>query len=383
MPGRGPGSDPQQTTRPRVMAMNERVMQFRVGVMVIATLVITGILVLLFDGLPQLGGKPYLVYVALPQAPGVTPGTPIRKSGILIGRVSDVEFAEDRGLPQFAGGVIVTCEIDGTRKLKHNEIAQIGKSLLGDAFLEFVILEDPKHDKSPVQPEEVLAGRLAADPFTAIGNLEQGLTLAVASVTQTSDEIGLLARRFNDLLSANDEQLMRIVGKAEGALDQLQIAARNADTLLSDPKLRANIQQVAENLPQTLDNMTEALAQMKQTFQTADRNLQNIEGLTKPLGERGTRLFESLDGATAKLDRVLTELDTFAQSLNGSEGTVGQLLRDPTLYEELSATVDNLSSLSRELRPVVRDARVFSDKIARHPELLGVRGAIQRSTGTK
>jgi hypothetical protein len=32
---------------------------------------------------------------------------------------------------------------------------------------------------------------------------------------------------------------------------------------------------------------------------------------------------------------------------------------------------------------VVRDARVFSDKIARHPELLGVRGAIQRNPGTK
>jgi phospholipid/cholesterol/gamma-HCH transport system substrate-binding protein len=35
------------------------------------------------------------------------------------------------------------------------------------------------------------------------------------------------------------------------------------------------------------------------------------------------------------------------------------------------------------MKPIIHDARVFSDKIARHPELLGVRGAIQRNAGTK
>ena len=35
------------------------------------------------------------------------------------------------------------------------------------------------------------------------------------------------------------------------------------------------------------------------------------------------------------------------------------------------------------LPPIVNDARVFTDKIARHPEVLGVRGAIKKSPGIK
>jgi len=35
------------------------------------------------------------------------------------------------------------------------------------------------------------------------------------------------------------------------------------------------------------------------------------------------------------------------------------------------------------LKPILNDARNFTDKIARHPELLGVRGAIKKDTGMK
>ena len=58
-------------------------------------------------------------------------------------------------------------------------------------------------------------------------------------------------------------------------------------------------------------------------------------------------------------------------------------MRDPDLYQNLNKAAQNIAQLSCELRPIVADARVFSDKIARHPELLGVSGALQRSAGTK
>jgi phospholipid/cholesterol/gamma-HCH transport system substrate-binding protein len=45
--------------------------------------------------------------------------------------------------------------------------------------------------------------------------------------------------------------------------------------------------------------------------------------------------------------------------------------------------VKNVEELTLLLRPIVNDARIFSDKIARHPEILGVRGAIKPEDGTK
>ena len=43
----------------------------------------------------------------------------------------------------------------------------------------------------------------------------------------------------------------------------------------------------------------------------------------------------------------------------------------------------NVDELTRDLKPLLDDARIFTDKIARHPELLGVRGAIKKDAGFK
>src|SRR3990172_6907598 len=104
--------------------MDERVVKFRVGVMVLSTLIIAGILVLLFGDARRVvrGSSP--IYIHFAEAPGLTDGTPVRKSGILIGRVTSVQFAKQ-------GGVIVEAKIDGSVKLYRNEVPQVSGSLLG------------------------------------------------------------------------------------------------------------------------------------------------------------------------------------------------------------------------------------------------------------
>jgi phospholipid/cholesterol/gamma-HCH transport system substrate-binding protein len=111
--------------------MTGRVVEFRVGVLVLVSLVLAGILALLFGDLPRVLRPTYTIFVEFPDARGVRQGSPVRKSGVLIGRVTDVEFAEK-------GGVRLTLEIDSKVALSHNEVCEIRTSLLGDAELHFV-----------------------------------------------------------------------------------------------------------------------------------------------------------------------------------------------------------------------------------------------------
>ena len=67
-------------------------MQFRVGVMILATILIAAILVLLFMGSSPLLHGTYTIYIKFNDAPGVTRDTPVRKAGIRIGRVRDVQL---------------------------------------------------------------------------------------------------------------------------------------------------------------------------------------------------------------------------------------------------------------------------------------------------
>lgn len=70
-------------------------MQFRVGVVVLGTLIITAILLVIFGKLPSLiPGRYYTIRVYFDYANGVDKDTPVRKSGVLIGRVTDVRLTD-------------------------------------------------------------------------------------------------------------------------------------------------------------------------------------------------------------------------------------------------------------------------------------------------
>lgn len=391
--------------------MNERVMQFRVGVVVLATVIIAAIMVLLVDGFPTINEGQYSFQIVFSTAPGISAGTPVRKSGILIGRVSDVKFAEDLGLDPNLG-VVVTVKIDSNRTVYQHEVPRIEKSLLGgDYVIEFVRrtgpaaepgnapLQQPPNNPpaasksdlgEPIKPGERITGQVPPDPMQAIANLEGNLSIAVNSIARTSEsvnrasnEIAGLASRASKIFDENGEVFSRTIKKAEAALDQIQMTATNLNAIVGDPEMRQNIQKVAKDLPRVTLEMTEALATMRQTLQSADRNLQNIEGLTKPLGERGGQLVANIDRATVTLDLVLRDVQGFSQALNSPEGSLGKLLNDPHIYNQLSAAAKNVNEITRELKPIVKDARAFSDKISRHPESLGVRGALFPNSGIK
>ena len=84
-----------------------------------------------------------------------------------------------------------------------------------------------------------------------------------------------------------------------------------------------------------------------------------------------------------ELDELLGQMAQFSRALNGSQGTLGQLINSPELYQQLSEAASNINDLTHRLQPILNDVRDFTDKIARHPEVLGVRGAIERSPGIK
>ncbi len=69
--------------------------------------------------------------------------------------------------------------------------------------------------------------------------------------------------------------------------------------------------------------------------------------------------------------------------MNDGEGSLKRFAEDPQLYNNLNRSATSLSLLLRNLEPILADVRVFSDKVARHPELLGVGGAISGSSGLR
>ena len=368
--------------------MNERVIQFRVGVVVVAATINTGILVMLFGEGQALMKRQYTIFMKFRKAPGVTVDTPVRKHGILIGRVSNVEMLDE-------GGILLTARIDEATKIWESEVCVIKtESLLGDAVLEFV----PPDEEVPVgallQDGYLIAdGLVAGNPLDILTNLEGNMASAIGSIGSAANEVELLARGLSNVLGTNDQQLQRILGKSEIALDDIHLAMSTVNDLVSDPELKASLKQTLQDLPALFNEMRSTMTDARTTLagfqrvsQQAQTNLQHLEQFTAPLGARGEEFVDNFGLIMRNVEDLTGQLVVFSQALNEGEGTLSRLIHDEQLYDELSETVSSFKEASRRIRPILDNVRTFTDKVARDPRTLGVKGALDRrplGTGLK
>ena len=84
--------------------------------------------------------------------------------------------------------------------------------------------------------------------------------------------------------------------------------------------------QVLDELPQVLTDASNLMAGLSRVADEAEENLVFLQGLTRPLGENGGAIVGSVQQSLNRLDATLLELQHFSESLNQSEGTVGQLV---------------------------------------------------------
>jgi phospholipid/cholesterol/gamma-HCH transport system substrate-binding protein len=352
-------------------------MQFRVGLMVFATLLILGILMAMFGQMPKFFYGEYKLQITFDQAPGVTESTPVRKSGILVGRVTDVRFSEDDSK------VVVTVAIHGEYRLRKNEVCRVQSNLLGDASLEFIRSPDRTASTELLKNGDKLKGIYSVEPTQLIANIQDKFDSTITSVQNTSGDLSTASKKLAITLDTVNSMLEQNREGIRNAVDQANDVMASTRNVIGDKETQKQLRAAMQDMPQMIKDTHDTVLKMRETMTAVDRNLQNMEGFTKPLGERGEMLIDNLDRGTQKLDLLVEQMLKFSQALNSSEGTIGQLVTNPELYQHINRAAKNIDEVSRQLKPIVDDARVFSDKIARHPEMLGVRGAVQKSTGIK
>ena len=217
----------------------------------------------------------------------------------------------------------------------------------------------------------------------SFANLEDDLGAAAGSVTQAGHQISKLADNLNQTIGGDKEQFTRILNNLEISLETFNRTMGNIDGLVGDKNLQQDLRRTLKEMPEVFEQARKTFDSLEVTVASADRNMKNLEGITRPLGERGDELVGKIDSTVSNLDELLAQFVQFGKQLNDSEGSLGKLVHDPELYQNLNKAAKNIECLTSDLRPIIKDARAFSDKIARHPELLGVRGAIQKSSGIK
>ena len=79
----------------------------------------------------------------------------------------------------------------------------------------------------------------------------------------------------------------------------------------------------------------------------------------------------------------MSDLSGFTRGFGRGDGTLQRLLSDPSLYNHLDEAACLVTRSLPRLDRVLGDLEVFADKLARHPEAIGLGGVVRPSTGLK
>jgi ABC-type transporter Mla subunit MlaD len=272
--------------------VDKRVVRFRIGVMILATLVITVIVTLYFgQGLSfsRLFGldHSYTIYIDFPDAAGVTMRTNVFKRGVPIGRVTDLTLKDE-------DAVRVTVKIDGDRKINSDEVARLTRSLMtNDGQIEITRMARAQTApaREPIGPGGVIQGQVAPDVMQAMGSFQRDLDRAIDSVTRTSDKFGQLIDKVNlalgtpDELAAQKQRFGAVLEKTNTTLDAINNAANTFNDIVANP----GIKQAMDDLPKAIDDTRKTLRQISNAIDLADRNLQNLDAFTQALRQQATK----------------------------------------------------------------------------------------------
>lgn len=341
--------------------MSERTRNIIVGITSLGGLAGLIFLLMIFGYLPSWMEDGYIVHVQLKSASGLSPGSRVLMNGIDIGRVVEVGLENTPTGPKVSAAVRIRPEVRVPAGVKvRAEAPFIG----GSPTLAF----DASH-LDPRQPgySELIAslpldGRaiIVGEIFNPLGELAEQFRTALAEPSRSFERVAdhfeklsqewvLVARNLNTVLELRmisdvdkgDKvgNLATVLARTDMRLKELEVTIAAVNTWLADEQLR-------EDIRQTAANAKELTAKLGMMADKAQGLLDDAKGDVHRLVNRYMAAADDLSGA------ILAMKEALDQAGQG-HGSVGKLLNDPALYNNMTDAAIRLGAALTEIRLLV------------------------------
>lgn len=347
--------------------MAERRLKLRLGLFVAGTLLALSALVVLFGAAPEMFSNKAKYAILFPEAPGIGPGTPIRKSGVRIGEVTAVDLDPD------TGQVRVVIAVNRKFLPRTSEEAHISKGILsGDTSVDFLpkLQSDgqpvPRGDDYP--PGTAFPG---VPPVTPRSLLSQA-SGAIPDAKQSIDKV-----------VATFERIEKAVPRAEKALDEISMLAKDARTFIPElKKTTDSIQKFIGGPPPELPpgavgfqpdpppNSLQAL------IRDAQATLAEIRGTVKRVDPELTAAVKAARSALDGANEVLSpenrkEVAALLKNLNALGLNVARLSGGfNKILDEIESTVKNFDRRTALTADVLADVRKFTKPLGERSDVI-------------
>jgi phospholipid/cholesterol/gamma-HCH transport system substrate-binding protein len=229
-----------------------------------------------------------------------------------------------------------------------------------------------------------------------VRDLSKSLREALPDFRRDADDLAATARTYTRLGERIDVLVQTNQDKVVKAIDHLNEILQRVSNLLTEENQRnfstilknvsnasTQFDEIAKNTADITREGRTTVRRLNDTLVRADDTMNNIQKATKPLAERGDSIVRNADEALIRLNRTLADTNALIHAVGQSDGTIYRLLTDPTLYNRLDEILCMFQKSTPRIDHILQDFQVFADKLARHPESLGIRGAVAPGPGIK
>ena len=340
--------------------------QVKVGIFVIVGLALVMLSIFLIGTTKQLWEPKVDFKTAFQDVAGLKPGAPVRMGGLDIGQVTGV----DHGSNSNDARIYVKLSID-KKEAPHIHVDSVAsvtnKGLLGDRMIE---ISSGTPETPVLAPGSVIPSQEPMDMFAAANKLAAQTQETIAKLEPLAQALGDPKFAADVKGSAEDlHALLDAMVHGNGTMHRLFYDHAEADQL---DALLANVNRTTTRLDANLANLQDVTDHVRQGPGIAHALVydgaisQNAAGTLDEIHKDLTAIREGNGLAHAVLygddstQHVMTNLNAISDDMRAivsgvrnGKGTIGALLVDPTIYEDLRSAIGNVER-NEVLRALVR-----------------------------
>ena len=240
-------------------------------------------------------------YVKFKNVNGLAKSSPVFADGVRVGIVRDIYYDYNQ-----AENVVVEVELDTELRIPKGSSAELTSELMGGVRMDILLANNPR--------EKYAIGD------TIPGKLNNGMMESVAAlmpqIEQMLPKLDSIMTSLNTILG--DQSIPATLHSVEKMAANLEVTSGQLKVLMGRdiPKLTGKLNTLGDNFISISDNLKKI--DYANTFNEIEQTLANV--------------------------KIVTE------KLNSKDNTVGLLLNDPQLYNNLNATTANAASLLEDLK---------------------------------
>ncbi|MCK8501448.1 MULTISPECIES: MlaD family protein [Myxococcus] len=349
----------------------EKRLALRAGLFVAIGLAVAGVVVFFIGQESRLFQRQVMYRAYFTNVQGLSDQSPVWLGGLEVGKVTGIFFSQDPNDPKLEVQLQVSARY--ADRVKTDSLAQLSSmGVLGDKAVD-ISLGTPT--APPIEPGGVLTSSTSGDLSKLLSSASEVMDNSVA----ISKSLLKTVEAYGDPKLAGDVQ--RGMASLRALLEQVQNGDGVLHALIYDKEagrevraLMANASSAARRVDGAVGHVEALLREVRTGDGTAHALIYGNEGATalRELGEAAGQLagliedakkspngavhqlvYGDASGMFADLGSAAADLKQITATVAKGEGTVGGLISDPTVYEDLREVLGNVKR-NRILRALVR-----------------------------